>query len=93
MPKAPPVLKEQRRFRRASPDRVAPAHDRRDDRSSLRSGQPGDADADLKEQGRQGDRRQYVSTVHGRRQDRQAGVLSRAAASSAAPSRSPRLAA
>lgn len=93
MPKAPPVLKEQRRFRGAGPDRLDAAHDRRDDRSALRSGQSGDADANLNEQGRQGDRRQNVSTVHGKQRDRQAGALSRAAASSAAPSRSPRLAA
>lgn len=90
MPKAPPVLKEQRRFRGAGPGGLDAAHDRRDDRSGL---QPGEADADLKEQGRQGDRRQNVSTVHGKPRDRQADALSRAAASSAAPSRSPRLAA
>ncbi len=90
MPKAPPVPKEQRRFRRACPDGVDAARDRGDDRSGL---QPGEADPDLNEQGRQGDRRQNVSTVHGKQRDRQADALSRAAASSAAPSRSPRLAA
>jgi len=90
VPKASPVLKEQRRFRGAGPDGVDAARDRSDDRSGL---QPGEADADFKEQGRQGDRRQNVSTVHGMQQDRQADALSRAAASSAAPSRPPRLAA
>jgi len=70
MSKAPPIPPEQRSFRGARPDVPRAHHDRRDGRTGLQSGQPGDADANLKSQGRYGNLRQNVSTVHARTQDR-----------------------
>jgi hypothetical protein len=70
MSKTPPIPKEQRSFRGERPDLSAEAHDRRDDRTGLQSGQPGDADANLKEQGRYGNLRQNVTTIHAKQQDR-----------------------
>ncbi|HRD46664.1 MAG TPA: hypothetical protein PLF78_09300 [Caulobacter sp.] len=70
MSKAPPIPKEQRSFHGARPDISDAHHDRRDERTGLQSGQPGDADADLKEQGRFGNLDQNVSTVHARTQQR-----------------------
>lgn len=70
MSKAPPIPPEQRSFRGARPDLNQARQDRRDARTGLQSGQPGDADANLREQGRHGNLHQNVSTVHARTQDR-----------------------
>jgi hypothetical protein len=70
MSKQPPVPPEQRSFRGPRPDLSQGAHDRRDDKTGLQSGQPGDADANLREQGRHGNLRQNVSSVQHRIQDR-----------------------
>ena len=70
MSKAPPIPKEQRSLQGARPDISDAHHDRRDERTGLQSGQPGDADANLKEQGRFGNLHQNVSTVHARTQQR-----------------------
>ncbi len=68
--KAPPIPPEQRSFRGARPDVSEAHHDRRDERTGLQSGQPGDADANLKGQGRYGNLHQNVATVHAKQQDR-----------------------
>ncbi|MES2032699.1 MAG: hypothetical protein V4466_00860 [Pseudomonadota bacterium] len=70
MSKTPPIPKEQRSFRGERPDVGEAAQDRRDRHTGLQSGQPGDADANLNEQGRYGNLRQNVSTIHARQQDR-----------------------
>lgn len=70
MPKAPPIPPEQRSFRGARPDVLQTHHDRRDERTGLQSGQPGDADANLKSQGRYGNLKQNVSAVQHKTQDR-----------------------
>jgi hypothetical protein len=69
MSKAPPIPPEQQAFRGEKPDIAGPAQDRRDQATGLQSGQPGDADVNLEEQGRQGDINQ--NTHHqGYQQDR-----------------------
>lgn len=70
MSKAPPIPKEQRSFRGERPDVTESHGDRRDARTGLQSGQPGDADTNLKSQGRYGNLHQNVETVHARTQDR-----------------------
>lgn len=70
MSKTPPIPPEQRSFRGERPDISEASGDRRDDRTGLQSGQPGDADANLKEQGRYGNLHQNVSTVHAKQQQR-----------------------
>ena len=70
MSKAPPIPKGQRSLQGARPDNPDAHHGRRDERTGLQSGQPGDADANLKEQGRFGNLHQNVSTVHSRTQQR-----------------------
>ncbi len=70
MSKAPPIPKEQRSFNGARPDVSDARQERRDARTELQSGQPGDADANLKEQGRFGNLHQNVSTVHAKTQHR-----------------------
>ena len=52
------------------PRTEGPPHDRRDERTGLQSGQPGDADANLKSQGRYGNLRQNITTVQHKTQDR-----------------------
>lgn len=68
--KAPPIPPEQRAFRGDRPDIAGGDDDRRDAQTGLQSGQPGDADANLKSQGRFGNRAQNVDTVHAKTQDR-----------------------
>ena len=70
MSKTPPIPKEQRNARDPRSDSEKAAHDRRDDRTELQSGQPGDADANLEEQGRYGNLHQNVTTVHAKQQNR-----------------------
>ena len=70
MSKAPPIPPEQRSFRGARRDVLQAHHDRRDERTGLQSGQPGDADANLKSQGRYGNLRQNITTVQHKTQDR-----------------------
>lgn len=70
MSKTPPIPKEQRAFHGERPDITEPQQDRRDSHTGLQSGQPGDADANLKAQGRYGNLRQNVSTIHAKQQDR-----------------------
>jgi hypothetical protein len=62
MPKTPPIPPEQRAF-------AEDAHDRRDAKTGLQSGQPGDADVNLKQQGRQANTRQNL-TPQWKTQDR-----------------------
>lgn len=54
MPKKPPIPPEQPSFRGKG------VHDRRDDLTGLQSGEPGDADANLDQQGRYGNIRQNL---------------------------------
>lgn len=68
--KAPPIPPEQRSFRGARPDIDLAHHDRRDERTGLQSGQPGDADANLRSQGRYGNLSQNVNAVQHKVQDR-----------------------
>ena len=68
--KAPPIPPEQRSHGGATPDIAGGHSDRRDRITGLQSGQPGDSDANLKEQGRHGNRRQNVDAVQHRQQDR-----------------------
>ena len=69
MSKAPPIPPEQRAFKGQRPDIQGEGRERRDARTGLQSGQPGDADANLKEQGRHGNIHQ--NTHHqGHQQDR-----------------------
>lgn len=70
MSKAPPIPKEQRSFRGERPDIQGGHRDRRDAKTGLQSGEYGDSDANLKNQGRQGNIHQNVDTVHARTQDR-----------------------
>lgn len=70
MSKAPPIPKEQRSFRGDRPDIQGGARDRRDAKTGLQSGEPGDRDVNLRNQGRQGNIHQNVDTVHARTQDR-----------------------
>ena len=58
--KAPPIPPEQRSFRGERPQ-LTEHHDRRDLKTGLQSGQPGDADANLKTQGRYGNIRQNLT--------------------------------
>ena len=68
MTRKPPIPKEQRSF--TSRDAAGePDTDRRDLATGLQSGQPGDADANLDQQGRFGNIRQNMTT-HWKTQDR-----------------------
>lgn len=69
MAKAPPIPKEQRSFQGPDADPAEGKRDRRDERTQLQSGQPGDADANLEEQGRYGNIKQNT-THQGHQQDR-----------------------
>jgi len=69
MSKAPPIPPEQRAFKGQRPDIQGENQDRRDARTDLQSSQPGDADTNIKQQGRQGNIHQ--NTHHqGHQQDR-----------------------
>lgn len=69
MAKAPPIPPEQRAFKGQKPDISGSPHDRRDEKTGLQSTEPGDSDANLKEQGRYGNINQ--NTHHqGYQQDR-----------------------
>jgi hypothetical protein len=69
--KAPPIPPDQRPARGGGkPNLAAGPHDRRDLHDGVQSGAPGDADVNLKEQGRYGNRRQNVDAVQHRVQDR-----------------------
>ncbi len=61
MSKAPPVPPEQRAFKGQKPDIEGQDRERRDDVSGVQSDQPGDADINLKEQGRHGNIRQNTT--------------------------------
>jgi hypothetical protein len=68
--KAPPIPPEQR-ARPGDKAHLEGTHaDRRDMTTGLQSHQPGDADVNLKEQGRSGNRRQNVDAVQHKQQDR-----------------------
>jgi len=68
--KAPPIPPEQRAWPGEKPHIEGADVERRDQTTGLQSGQPGDADANLKEQGRYGNRRQNVDAVQHKQQDR-----------------------
>lgn len=59
--KAPPIPPEQRAFRGERPDIAGERQDRRDAKTGLQSGQPGDADANLSQQGRHGNMAQNLT--------------------------------
>jgi hypothetical protein len=73
--KAPPIPPEQRP-RRGGKARPDPSildqgpHDRRDLHDGVQSHEPGDADVNLREQGRYGNRKQNVDSVQWKVQDR-----------------------
>jgi hypothetical protein len=71
--KAPPIPRAQRSARDDGGGKVKlddGPHDRRDLHDGVQSNEPGDADVNLKSQGRYGDRHQNVDTVHWKVQDR-----------------------
>jgi hypothetical protein len=68
--KAPPIPPDQRPARGAKPNLDEGPHDRRDLRDGVQSGEPGDADVNLREQGRYGNRSQNVDAVQHKVQDR-----------------------
>lgn len=70
MSKAPPIPKEQRSFHGERPDIAGSTQGRRDAETELQSAQEGDADANLDEQGRYGNRKQNVDDVQHKVQDR-----------------------
>ena len=61
--KAPPIPPEQRAGLSRTPNPAGGPRDRRDLRGGVQSSGPGDADVNLKSQGRYGNRRQNVDTV------------------------------
>jgi hypothetical protein len=69
MSKAPPIPPEQRAFKDQKPQITGSTQGRRDEKTGLQSSQPGDADVNLRQQGRQGNIN--VNTHHqGHQQDR-----------------------
>jgi len=68
--KAPPIPPDQRARPGDKPHVEGGHQDRRDARTDLQSNSPGDADANLREQGRFGNRRQNVDDVQHKVQDR-----------------------
>ncbi|HYE46560.1 MAG TPA: hypothetical protein VEA44_12405 [Caulobacter sp.] len=70
MSKAPPIPPEQRAFKGQRPDIQGSNQGRRDAETGLQSATEGDADANLDEQGRFGNRRQNVDDVQHKVQDR-----------------------
>lgn len=69
MSKTPPIPPEQRSFPDEKPHIQGGRRDRRDAKTGLESSQPGDADTNVKEQGRQANTRQNLTPQH-RQQDR-----------------------
>lgn len=69
-PKAPPIPPDQRSHPGDKPSVSGDRSDRRDETTDLQSGEPGDSDANLREQGRFGNRRQNVDDVQHKVQDR-----------------------
>lgn len=63
MSKAPPIPKDQRSVG-GKPDVEGGHVDRRDLETGLQSGEPGDADANLSQQGRFGNLQQNLTTQH-----------------------------
>ena len=63
MTKLPKVPIEQRSFK-ANDAEAQASRDHRDEVTNLQSGQPGDADANLDQQGRFGNLRQNMTTQH-----------------------------
>lgn len=68
--KAPPIPPQQRTHSGQKPDLAETPADRRDASTGAQSGQPGDADVNLKLQGRHGNRRQNVDDVQHKQQAR-----------------------
>ena len=68
--KAPPIPPEQRAFKGQKPDVTGSTQGRRDEKTGLQSTEPGDADVNLKNQGRYGNRAQNVDAVQHKTQDR-----------------------
>jgi hypothetical protein len=69
MSKTPPIPPDQRSSREEKAHIQGERRDRRDAKTGLESNQPGDADTNLREQGRQGNMRQNLTPEH-RQQDR-----------------------
>lgn len=67
--KPPPIPAEQQRAPGEKPHIGGDHQERRDATTGLQSSQPGDADVNLKQQGRQGDINQNLTPQH-RQQDR-----------------------
>ncbi len=61
MSKLPPIPPEQRHFKDERADIAGEHADRRDLKTGLQSGEPGDADANLDQQGRQANTRQNLT--------------------------------
>ena len=68
--KAPPIPPDQRSDAGEKPHIEGADIGRRDKVTGAQSEQPGDSDANLKEQGRHGNRRQNVDAVQHKQQDR-----------------------
>lgn len=68
--RAPPVPPAQRFHLGEKPHIEGADPERRDELTGVQSHQPGDADVNLRSQGRHGDRHQNVDTVQHRRQAR-----------------------
>ena len=68
--KAPPIPPAQRARPGEKPHIEGEPTERRDAGTGVQSGQPGDADVNLGQQGRYGDRRQNVDAVQHKQQDR-----------------------
>jgi hypothetical protein len=68
--KAPPIPPDQRAHPGDKPHVEGSDIGRRDAATNLQSSQPGDADVNLKNQGRFANRRQNVDTVQHKQQDR-----------------------
>jgi hypothetical protein len=69
MSKTPPIPPDQRSSPQEKPHIQAQRRDPREAKTGLESHQPGDADVNLREQGRQGNMRQNLTPEH-RQQDR-----------------------
>jgi hypothetical protein len=61
MSKTPPIPPEQRTFKGQRPDLEETQIGRRDAKTGLQSDQPGDADVNLEQQGRQANTRQNLT--------------------------------
>ena len=69
MSKTPPIPPEQRSYNMKA-DLESQKMDRRDQKTDAQSADPGDADVNLKSQGRFGDIAQNVNATHWKTQDR-----------------------